>query len=136
MEIIEKKLKQLEKTVLTLKKVIELESKNTDPENIHRDAKIKRFEYTSELFWKFLKIYLERIHGVKAATPKSAYREALIAEIISPEETKQCIKMVETRNMTSHLYNEDIAQKIALEVNEYFVLIHTITKRISQALTK
>jgi nucleotidyltransferase substrate binding protein (TIGR01987 family) len=43
---------------------------------IVRDAAIQRFEYSFEIFWKFLKEYLKFEDGIICASPKSCFREA------------------------------------------------------------
>lgn len=48
-----------------------------EPESsIVRDATIQRFEFTYELLWKTLKIYLQDIHGVRAVSPRQVFKEA------------------------------------------------------------
>lgn len=97
-----------------------------------RDSVIKRFEYTFDTFWKFIREYLEEKHGIKFATisPKSVWREALNARLIAQEEFDQLINMVDDRNLTSHTYNELLAQEISQRVANYYTLIQSILQRI------
>lgn len=79
----------------------------TQPESdIVRDAVIQRFEFSFELIWKALKLYLERQShecGGPRPTLKKAFAEALIR---APDETDIWLKMLEDRNLTSHAYDE------------------------------
>ncbi|WP_289020790.1 nucleotidyltransferase substrate binding protein [Desulfobacter postgatei] len=48
-----------------------------EPESsIVMDATIQRFEFTYELMWKTLKIFLEDIHGIRAVSPRLVFKEA------------------------------------------------------------
>jgi len=72
---------------------------------IYRDSVIQRFEYSTNLFWKYLKKYLESVHvltGIKI--PSEVIRQAYSLKIISEEEAEKILEMIKSRNMTSHIY--------------------------------
>ncbi|MBI2095938.1 MAG: nucleotidyltransferase substrate binding protein [Candidatus Omnitrophica bacterium] len=73
------------------------------------DGTIQRFEFTFELAWKLLKNILA-FQGVEAATPRTAVKEAFRAGLI--QDGQGWIDMLEDRNQTSHLYDEDKARTI------------------------
>ncbi len=50
---------------------------------IVRDAAIQRFEYSFEIFWKFLKEYLSAREGIVCNSPKSCFREAFKVELLT-----------------------------------------------------
>lgn len=78
-----------------------------------RDAAIQRFEFTFELAWKVLKTYLER-EGLEARSPRAAIRGAFRIGLLPEDEG--WLAMLELRNLSSHTYNEDIAEKIYAEL--------------------
>jgi nucleotidyltransferase substrate binding protein (TIGR01987 family) len=102
-----------------------------DTKNYIRDSSIKRFEFTLDTMWKYLKEYLEKVEMValKSKSPKSIFKECLQAGIISEEETVKVIEMVDSRNMTSHIYKEEVANIISAKVYEYYKLIEKIVDR-------
>ncbi|QBH13741.1 nucleotidyltransferase substrate binding protein [Desulfobacter hydrogenophilus] len=58
-----------------------------EPESsIVMDATIQRFEFTYELMWKTLKIFLEDIHGIRAVSPRLVFKEAYALSIIEQED--------------------------------------------------
>src|SRR5438105_15236244 len=60
--------------------------------DIVRDAVIQRFEFTFELVWKSLKLYLER-QGLDVGGPRSTLKKAFTEGLInSPEEAEQFAK--------------------------------------------
>lgn len=77
-----------------------------------RDAVIQRFEFTFEVLWKTLKLYLERQGdecGGPRPTLKKAFAEGLI---VTPEEADVWLQMLEDRNLTSHAYDRALAARI------------------------
>ena len=83
------------------------------PENdILRDAVIQRFEFSFELVWKTLKLYLER-QGHECGGPRSTLKKAFTEGLIStPEDGDVWLRMLEDRNLTTHTYDEELAIRI------------------------
>ncbi|MBN2267333.1 MAG: nucleotidyltransferase substrate binding protein [Candidatus Babeliaceae bacterium] len=98
----------------------------------HRDSTIQRFEYCTDLFWKYLKFFMEKEHGVTAKSPKSAIREAVAIELISGKEGELALQMIDARNNTAYIYREAIAEQIYQQVPYYFNLIMSVLKRLKQ----
>lgn len=85
-----------------------------------RDSVIQRFEYSIDNFWKFLKLYLEIKYGGEIAkSPKAVLQQASDMLILTPEEVKIFAKMITDRNLTSHTYNEDLADEISMAALKY-----------------
>jgi nucleotidyltransferase substrate binding protein (TIGR01987 family) len=72
---------------------------------------IQAFEYTHELAWNTLKDFLEErgvqnLYGSKDTT-REAFKRGLI------DNGEAWMEMINSRNLTSHTYNEGIAAQIA-----------------------
>src|SRR3990170_7574748 len=124
------------KSCAALNKALEtfsLEEKDLDPTHttMYYDSIIKRFELVYETFWKYLKEYIYEKHGIEAISPRTVFQECLLRKISSTEETKILTSMVESRNLTTHLYNESMAQTTAGRIPIYFGLVEKILKRTS-----
>ncbi|MEJ5251369.1 MAG: nucleotidyltransferase substrate binding protein [Chthonomonadetes bacterium] len=81
---------------------------------LEQQGLIQAFEYTHELAWNLLKDFLEsrgirNLYGSRDAT-REAYKRGLIAN------GDVWMKMIESRNLTSHTYNESVATQIAQDV--------------------
>jgi nucleotidyltransferase substrate binding protein (TIGR01987 family) len=77
-----------------------------------RDATIQRFEFTFEVVWKTLKLYLER-QGYECGGPRPTLKKAFAENLIpTPEEADLWLEMLEDRNLTSHAYDEALANRI------------------------
>lgn len=105
------KIEQLEKAFVSWK-----ESLDAPRSDLSRDAAIQRYEFSFELFWKTVKIYLKEIEGVECVSPKSCFREVRNVLDLSEEEIETCISMAEDRNLSVHTYSE----KMAMELFEKF----------------
>jgi len=87
---------------------------------IVRDAGIKRYELCYELAWKSIQEAL-RSEGLEICkSPKSCFKQAFKQGWIEDEEG--FADMVQSRNLTSHTYNEDLADKIYGNLERYLNL--------------
>jgi len=80
--------------------------------SILRDAVIQRFEFTFELIWKALQLYLEH-RGLECGSPRATFKKAFAEGLIqTPEEADAWLQMLDDRNLTSHAYDEALARRI------------------------
>jgi nucleotidyltransferase substrate binding protein (TIGR01987 family) len=86
------------------------------------DATIQRFEYTIELFWKLLKRVLQSL-GREVVYPKDILREAYAGKLIGDEDI--WLQMLQDRNLTSHTYNEELADSIYQNIKGYLPTLRT-----------
>ena len=85
-------------------------------DTITRDAAIQRFEFCFELTWKVLKHFAEK-EGLEVNSPKSALRAAFQLKWI--QDDALWLQMLEDRNLTSHTYNEELAERIYESLSKY-----------------
>lgn len=118
-------LKSFEKALLQLGDALE-ESESP----IVRDACLQRFEFSYELLWKTLKIFLEEIHGVRAVSPRQVFKEAFALSIIDEELT--FVEMIESRNTLSHTCNEEQAAKIYVKRAAYLEAMNSVLAQLNK----
>jgi nucleotidyltransferase substrate binding protein (TIGR01987 family) len=95
-----------------------------EPKNrIVRDASIQRFEYSFEAVWKAIKIYLRQAESIELASPKSVIRASLRLGLLSEEQTRAALQMAEDRNLTVHMYQEELAEKTFSRLSGYAALM-------------
>lgn len=101
------------------------------PSDLEREGIIQRFEYTFDLAWKTLKDYLE-FQGITDITgSRDTFREAFSFGII--EKGELWMEMIESRNLTSHTYNEETASKILESIrNEYYSLFISLDAHLNE----
>lgn len=96
---------------------------------------IKAFEFTFELAWNTMKDYLEHQGIQNLVGSRDAIRQAFSNNIISDGET--WMNMIESRNNTSHTYNEETANEIANEVlTKYIPLFNTLGEKFNERINK
>jgi nucleotidyltransferase substrate binding protein (TIGR01987 family) len=142
-ENLQKKYKKAMDALATLKDAIEsmkdvnaiAKFKNEYPDKIYRifrDSLIQRFEYTFDLTWKYLSLYLESEgRKVEIKTPKGTFREGLKAMLLSEDEARLAIQMVDHRNLSTHGYDEMLIESISAQIPAYCKLIENILQKTS-----
>lgn len=108
-----------------LKAVQRLDEANTEylkniDNDVIRDGLIQRFEFTFELAWKASKEYLiDQGFSNDLHFPKQVLRAAYENHMIDDEET--WLNMLDSRNRTSHIYDDRIAAAIAENITVSFL---------------
>ncbi len=97
---------------------------------------IQCFEFSVDLFWKTLKVYLEDRGAVLEFenTPKSVIRACVEARLLSESEGEACIKMINNRNETSQLYKLEVAEIVGSKVPGYYSLMSMLIDRIQESI--
>ncbi|MGR3318333.1 MAG: nucleotidyltransferase substrate binding protein [Candidatus Anammoxibacter sp.] len=78
--------------------------------DLEEQGLIKAFEYTFELAWSTLKDFLEYKGQTGIYGSRDAIRKAFQLGLI--EDGESWMDMIESRNKTSHTYNEETAKEI------------------------
>jgi nucleotidyltransferase substrate binding protein (TIGR01987 family) len=85
---------------------------------LERLGLIHCFEFTHELAWNVLKDYLTEQGIVGLVGSKDATRSAFSNQLI--EDGEAWMKMIQSRNLTSHTYNVDIANEVVQDILEHY----------------
>lgn len=101
--------------------------------NIVRDAAIQRFEYTFEATWKAAQAVLLDRFGIELASPKPVVRASLENGLLTEEEARIGLAMVDHRNLTAHTYNEELANEIFEQIPRYRRLLREWLERLARA---
>lgn len=120
---------ELEKAIETLREAMEFSEQvksNITHYKIARDACIQRFEYCIELSWK---VAMKKI-GSQTKFPKPAIREMARADLIDSAEI--WLEFIEARNDSSHSYDEDVAQKLFLRIQKFYIQVQELLVRLSK----
>ena len=118
------KLDKFKKALFALE-AIYLKPMQEDRSNV--DATIQLFEFTFELTWKFLKDYfLER--GMDLNFPKEILQQAFAVQLIDHEE--KWLAMLNDKNLTSHTYNEKLANEIYFRIQTYVPMFRSLIDAI------
>lgn len=98
------------------------------------DGTIQRFEFTFELAWKLAKHVLD-YQGIEAGSPRDVIREAFAQNFFKDGDA--WIAMLEDRNRTSHVYDEEQVLRIYNKIKEkYYPLLEEFCKKMDEIVRK
>lgn len=120
--------KHFQKALAQLQKGVEL-SRERQLSDMEQQGLIKAFEFTHELAWNVMKDFFEYQGPVTIMGSRDATREAFQRGLITGGEG--WMEMIKSRNMTSHTYNQEIADEISEKVIDlYFNLFCEFSTRM------
>lgn len=145
MDKLEQKQQKLARALATLEKAIDTfgrsvrEGKSYNPHldyeeerRSYRDSLVQRFEYSVDIFWKFLRKYLESkniLPDIKI--PGEVVRACHAVGALGEEESDTILLMIKERNKTSHLYLEEIAEQLAQKIPGYYAIMADVMQRLA-----
>lgn len=106
------RLQNYRKALGQLQKFVEKEELS----ELEEQGLIKAFEYTYELAWQTLKDFLEYQGYMEIYGSRDTIRKAHELSLVSSGET--WMDMLESRNRTSHTYNQEVADQICRAVRQ------------------
>jgi nucleotidyltransferase substrate binding protein (TIGR01987 family) len=100
-----------------------------------RDSLIKRFEFTYEMAWKLMMSYEKENGVISISGSKDVVRHAYQMTLI--ENGEAWMDMIDTRNRTSHLYDEEMAADITDDIiHNYYPLLVELQTKMKQLCTE
>jgi nucleotidyltransferase substrate binding protein (TIGR01987 family) len=112
------RLQSFRKAFAQLSNAVEI-AETRELSELEKQGLIQAFEFTHELAWKTLKDFLESRGEAGIYGSKDATRKAFATGLIEGGET--WMEMIQSRNRSSHTYNEAIANSIAEAVTGDYI---------------
>lgn len=98
---------------------------------LERGGLIQAFEFTHELAWNTIKDFFEYQGNTSIMGSRDAIREAFKRGLI--EDGELWMDMIKSRNLSSHTYNEDIANQISQKIiKNYLDSFQTLKNKLGQ----
>ncbi|MEA1961967.1 MAG: nucleotidyltransferase substrate binding protein [Bacillota bacterium] len=130
----EQRFSNYQKALLQLKEAVDL-MKTRNLSNLEKQGMIQAFEYTHELAWKTLKDFLKSKGNNEIYGSRDAAREAFQLGLI--EDGEIWMKMIQSRNLTSHVYNEKTAEEMIGLISEpYFKAFYQLQSKLNELRKK
>ena len=92
---------------------------------------IKHFELYFEMLWKFYKAYLFDKYGSETTGSKTVFKACMNNKIINEQELEQLLEIVEIRNATTHVYNEENAQELCAKIDNHYAVLKKLTESVN-----
>lgn len=109
------RLQNFKKAFAQLEKFVQQEKLN----ELEEQGLIQAFEYTYELAWKLLQDVLREQGFVDVAGPRPSIEQAFQVGLI--QDGLVWMQMLKDRNLTTHTYNEAVAQEILSHIRSEFI---------------
>ena len=138
MEVIELKYKSLIRLYTTLGKDIEAHNIVKKQHGIDEyvydrsiASLVKHFELFYDLLWKYIREYIHLKYGIIQNSPRSVFHECLKQKISSVDETNILLAMIDSRNLSTHGYDTDIAEEVSTAIPQYYSTLSTLLSGIA-----
>lgn len=132
MERLKERVKIAEQALKTFAELTQIK----EPTRIERDAMIQRFEYSFEAIWKAVKRYLYIVEGIEVNSPKSTIRASFDIMLLTEVQAKQAMVMADDRNLTSHTYNEGLADELLMRMNMHEEVLTSWLSEVKRRIDK
>lgn len=118
--------RQLVKSLKKATKVLK-EAVSAPPTILNKNATIQCFEVCFELSWKLMQEVV-RNQGLEVFGPKNSIRTA--AEISLIDNPKEWFDFLKGRNLTTHTYNENVADKVYQEAKKFLPEVEKFIEKV------
>ena len=124
----QQRFKNYQKALAQLRKFI----RKGNLSELEEQGLVKAFEYTYELAWSTLKDFLQYQGHADIYGSRDAIRKAFEVNLI--QDGQGWMDMLESRNKTSHVYNEETANEICQAVQTRYIQLFERLEETMRAL--
>lgn len=97
-----------------------------------KSGHIQKFEFTVELLWKTMKVFLLEVHGFDEKSPKTVIKKFYSLGYLSDEEYEDLMDFMDDRNLLSHTYSKEQFEEIYKRIVSTGSLFKKILLSLSQ----
>jgi len=101
-----------------------------------KSGQIQKFEFTVELLWKTVQVFLLEVDGIDVVTPKSVAKEFVEAGYCEYEMYELFIQAINDRNQLSHIYRQEMAESIWLRLPDYVSVVEQIVRVMREKIAQ
>ncbi|MGQ0708494.1 MAG: nucleotidyltransferase substrate binding protein [Rhodoferax sp.] len=97
---------------------------------LERQGLVQAFEFTHELAWNLMKDYAHYQGDASITGSRDATRAAFAVQLV--QDGQGWMDMIRSRNLSSHTYNQDIAQALEKDITQrYLALMQAFALRMA-----
>jgi len=126
------KKEQLALALLDFKKSLNIDINTLSDEiiDVVRSGQAQKFEFSMELLWKTLKIFLDEVHGFQIGSPKAVIKKIYNLELINSADYESLITLWNDRNLLSHIYKKEQFSQIHSRIVQSLPLLERVSSII------
>ncbi len=132
------KLEELDKAVKNFEDSMNIDI-NIFPDVIKdsvESGQIQKFEFSCELLWKTIKVFLYEVEGVDVKTPKGAIKEFFNSGHIGYKEYELLMQMIDARNKLGHIYKKEMFKEILRRIKNHLVLMKKVLEVLQNKISQ
>lgn len=95
-----------------------------------QNGKAQKFEYTLELCWKTIKVFLQQCEGIDEASPKKIVKAFYLSGYLVEDDYTALMQAIDDRNKLSHIYGQAEFELIVSRLPVYAEIIKRIAKTL------
>lgn len=95
-----------------------------------QNGRAQKFEYTTELCWKAIKVLLKEQEGIDEASPKKIIKAWYLGGYATEDDYLLLLEAVEDRNRLSHIYDAETFNNILARLPDYAALYERISAQL------
>ncbi|CAN5772048.1 hypothetical protein BH20PSE1_BH20PSE1_02930 [soil metagenome] len=95
-----------------------------------QNGRAQKFEYTTELCWKAIKVFLKEQEGTDEASPKKIIKAYYLGRYVTEDDYLLLLEAVEDRNRLSHIYAAETFNKILARLPGYAGLFERVSAQL------
>lgn len=101
-----------------------------------QNGKAQKFEYTLELCWKAIKVFVKQHEGLDEASPKKVVKAFYLAGYTSEDDYLGLIQAIDDRNKLSHIYAKGEFDLIISRLPRYSEILQRTFDTMKQAASR
>jgi len=98
-----------------------------------KNGQAQKFEYTLELAWKVIKIFLKQQEGIDEASPKKVTKAFYLAGYMQEDAYLEMIQAIDDRNKLSHIHEQREFEGIVARLPKYATLLQGVLQTLKGA---
>lgn len=95
-----------------------------------KNGQAQKFEYTLELCWKTIKVFLKEQEGIDEVSPKKVIKAFYLGGYLAEDDYLCLLQAVDDRNKLSHIYDQADFDLIVSRLPEYARVLQIILQRL------
>ncbi|MBA3493076.1 MAG: nucleotidyltransferase substrate binding protein [Gammaproteobacteria bacterium] len=95
-----------------------------------QNGRAQKFEYTAELCWKAIKVFLKEQEGTDEAAPKKIIKAYYLGGYVTEDDYLLLLEAVEDRNRLSHIYAAETFNSILARLPRYAGLFERVSTQL------
>jgi len=95
---------------------IDLSTYSEKEADLLKNGQIQKFEFSIEILWKTLRVFLYEIHGIDIQSPKGVIKKFFELGYINYQTSDDLLRSIEIRNTLSHVYKKEVFQSMYREI--------------------